>query len=274
MIGAVLSISGTVQGFAVYYFERSVAIRAANEFGSRPITPGGDLAIGAVHGIMRVVASNASVFMQNKLESVEVRVGKIFACEGSGLTGKEDWTGYSYLHTKADERQIYGVDEVWVFVDLVAPNTSSSDVSRKAQVIIKAAEKSKKAKGQGSGSSQLNASPPMPVAGVDEPEQFEELRASEVIARRFFVVDGEGRRRAALSSRDDGSTNVILADSDGEMRAAMAISSGGVARIMFIDRHGRRSFAAPPSSKPAKGSRRQIARVVTERANAARKSRG
>ena len=273
LIGAILTMSGTVQGFAVYYFDTGAAARAAKELGSHPITHGGDLAIGAVDYIMRVVASNATVFMQNNLEAVEVRLGKIFACEASGLSGDEEWTGYSYLHTKSDERKIYGVDEAWVFVDLVANETSSSDVARKANAIIKAAEKSMKTDRGSSASAEQNAAPPLPVAGVDEPVVFAELKASGIKARRVFVVDPEGRRRAALSSREDGSMNVILADSDGRMRAAMAISNKGIARIMFIDRHGRRTFAAPPQSKPSRPARRRGARIVKRRVKAARTSR-
>ncbi len=270
LIGAILTISGTVQGFAVYYFEGRSAARAANEFGSRPITPSGDPAMGAVNDIMRVVASNATVFMQNNLEAVEVRVGKIFACEASGLTGDEEWSGYSYLHTNTDDRRIYGVDEAWVFVDLVADATSSSDVARKANTIVKAAQMSLKTGSRASVSARLNAAPPLPVVGVDEPTEFDELKASEIKARRFFVVDSEGRRRAALSSRDDGSMNVILADSDGKMRAAMAISHKGIARIMFIDGYGRRTFAAPPQTKTSKTIRRRGARLAKRRMNAAR----
>lgn len=272
LIGAILTMSGTVQGFAVYYFDTRAAARAANEFGSRPITRGGDLALGAVSDIMRVVASNATVFMQNNLEAVEVRVGKIFVCEASGLSGDEEWTGYSYLHTKSDEREIYGVDEAWVFVDLVASDTSSSDVARKANAIIKTAEKSLTAGGGVSASEQQNAAPPLPVEGVDEPEEFAELKASEITARRVFVVDSEGRRRAALSSREDGSTNVILADSDGRMRAAMAISNKGIARIMFMDHYGRRTFAAPPKAKPSRPTRRRGARLAKRRVKVARRS--
>jgi hypothetical protein len=270
LIGAILSISGTVQGFAVYYFDGRSAARAANEFGSRPITPGGDSALGAVNDIMRVVASNATVFMQNNLEAVEVRVGKIFACEASGLAGDEEWSGYSYLHTKTDERRIYGVDEAWVFVDLVADATSSSDVARKANAIVKAAQMTLKTGSRASVSARLNAAPPLPVVGIDEAKEFDELKATEIKARRFFVVDSEGRRRAALSSRDDGSTNVILADSDGRMRAAMAISNKGIARIMFIDGYGSRTFAAPPQTKPSKTIRRRGARLARRRMNAAR----
>ena len=268
LIGAILTMSGTVQGFAVYYFEARTAARAANEFGSRPVTPGGDSAMGAVNDIMRVVASNATVFMKNNLEAVEVRVGKIFACEASGLAGDEEWTGSSYLHTRTDEREIYGVDEAWVFVDLIAGDTNSSDVARKAKTILKAAQKSLKTGRRASLSARANAAPPMPVAGVDEPEEFDQLKATEIKARRFFVVDSEGRHRAVLSSREDGSTNVILADHEGRMRAAMAISNKGTARIMFFARDGKRTFAAPPQTKRLKTIHRRGARLVKRRVKA------
>jgi hypothetical protein len=266
-------MSGTVQGFAVYYFDTGAAARAADQFGSRPMTPGGDRAMGAVNDIMRVVASNTMYLMKNNLESVEVRVGEIFACEVSGLTGDEQWTGSSYLHTRTDEREIYGVDEAWAFVDLVTDNASSSDVARKASEIVKAARKSTAPGSRRSVSARQSAAPPLPVAGVDEPEEYDQLKAFEIKARRFFVVDSEGRRRASLSSRDDGSTNVILADSEGRMRAAMAISNKGIARIMFIDRYGRRTFAAPPKTKPSKTIRRRGARLARRRVKAVRMAR-
>ncbi|MCH8103577.1 MAG: hypothetical protein IIB28_10550, partial [Chloroflexi bacterium] len=70
LIGAILTVSGTVQGFAVYYFAAGAAAKAANESGARPITPGGDPAMGAVDDIMRIVARSATVTMKNHLETV------------------------------------------------------------------------------------------------------------------------------------------------------------------------------------------------------------
>lgn len=272
LIGALLTVSGTVQGFAVYYFDIEAAARAADRMGSRTTTPGGDLSMGAVSDIVNIVAREAASAMKNNLETVEVRVGKIFACESSGLTGDEEWSGYSYFHTRFDERKIYGLDQAWVFVDLVAGDISSLDMTRKTSAIIKAAEAALKTETSASESAGANPVPPLPVAGVDEPEEFDELRATEIKARRFFVVDSEGRRRAALSSRDDGSTNVILADSDGRMRAAMAISNQGIARIMFIDRYGKKTFVAPPPAKQPRPARRVGKRVAKRRVKATRAS--
>ena len=43
LIGAILTMSGTVQGFAVYYFDARTAIRAADRLGSLTGSTGGDL---------------------------------------------------------------------------------------------------------------------------------------------------------------------------------------------------------------------------------------
>lgn len=263
LIGAILTMTGTVQGFAVYYFDVSTASRAADKMGSHPIIPGGLVAMGAVDELVRSIANKATISMQNNRETVEVRVGKIFTCATSGLSGDEEWTGHSYFHTSTDERKIYGVDEAWVFVDLVADHTSSSDMARKTNAIIKAAE-------NGEGPSPANGVPQLPAIGDDAPEKFETLKASEIMTRRIFIVDSSGRHRAALSNWDDGSTNVILTDSEGRMRAAMAITTQGVARIMFVDRDGHREFAAPPQIKRPQKTGRKGTRLVRRPPKSAR----
>lgn len=250
LLGASLAVTGTVNGFALYLFSEPTAQRVADEWGSRPVTPGGAVTAGAVTEIMRLVQSNVNYLISQMGEAVATKVGRVFHCGSSGMTGLETWAGACQLASMVNPSMINDPDEVAVYVDIakIGERTSNDpdEIMHRAKV---ATPKSFGA--ITSPSAILGAAPPMPVKGVDEFEEFDRLAVRELKTRHLVVADEEGRSRAVFRTKDDGSTSVILADSDGRMRAALALSNNGVARVMFIDRYGRRVWVTPPRQGPS-----------------------
>jgi hypothetical protein len=80
MVGVSLKVTGTVQSYVLYYLATDTAARLAEEFSSRPLTPGGDAALGGAADLMQLVASNALEGMKALSQAIGIKVGDIFAC--------------------------------------------------------------------------------------------------------------------------------------------------------------------------------------------------
>ena len=50
----------------------------------------------------------------------------------------------------------------------------------------------------------ISEAPPMPVAGLDKLRVIAELRWETLKARNIYINDDQGRKRIALSGKDDG----------------------------------------------------------------------
>ena len=241
---------GTVNGFALYLFSESTAQRVADEWGSRPVTPGGAVTAGSVTEIMQLVQSNVNYLVSQMGEAVTTKVGKVFHCRHSGMTGQEAWTDAYQLVSLANASMIHDPDQISVYVDVAEAGEQISNDPEEVKERAKVA--TPRSFGTNSSPTAVSsAAPPMPVKGVDEFEEFHRLAVGDLKTRHLIVADMQGRSRAGFRTKDDGSTNVIFADADGRMRAAMALSSKGVARVMFIDRYGRRAWVTPPRQGPS-----------------------
>ncbi len=250
MLGALLTVTGTVNGFALYLFSEPTAQRVADEWGSRPVTPGGAVTAGSVTEIMNLVQSNVNYLVSQLGEAVITKVGKVFHCGSSGMTGNETWTAAYQLASAANVSMIQDPDEVSVYVDVTGAGERTSNDPKEVEERAKVS--TPKSFGTGlSPTAVSNAAPPMPVKGVDEFQEFDRVAVGDLKTRHLIIADKQGRSRAVFRTKDDGSTNVVFADSDGRMRAAMALSSKGVARVMFIDRYGRRAWVTPPRQGPS-----------------------
>ena len=264
MVGVSLKITGTVQGYVLYYLAADTAARLAEEFSSRPLTPGGDAALGGAGDLMQVVASNALEGMKALSQAIEINVGDIFACAESGFSGDEEWTYSGRYKTAADVLSVFGADDIYGFVYLVAMTDKDAPPMPDVPGIIQAAKESTGVSAAGV-SANISAAPPMPVPGVDRPREIAELRVETLKVRNIYINDGQGRKRIALSAKDDGSATLIFADVEGRMRATIALSNKGIGRIMFLDRFGRRGFIAPASVKPNKEIRDRAMRLADRR---------
>ncbi|NQW16604.1 MAG: hypothetical protein HQ478_03865 [Chloroflexi bacterium] len=270
MVGAYLKVTGTVQGYVLYYLASETAARLAEEFGSRPLKLGGDVALGAVNDLMQVVSSNALILMKEASQAIEIVPGEVFACTESGFSGDEEWTYSGRFKTSGDASSIFGADDIYGFVYLITMTDSDAPPVPDVPGIIAAAKATLGPKPGAGLSSNISAPPPMPVHGVDKPREIAELRAETLKARNVFVMDNRGRKRIAVSAKDDGSTSIIFADADGRMRATIALSNKGIGRIMFMDHLGKRVFAAPASMKAAKDVRDRSQRSAQRRLEGAK----
>ena len=264
MVGVSLKVTGTVQGYVFYYLAADTAARLAEEFSSRPLTPGGDAALGGAADLMQVVASNALEGMKVLSQAIEIKVGDVFACTESGFSGDEEWTYSGRFKTAVDVLSVFGADDVYGFVYLVAMTDTDIPTMPDVSAIIKAAKASAGTSAAGVNAN-ISAPPPMPVPGVDKPREIAELRAETLKVRNIYINDDQGRKRIALSAKDDGSATIIFADVEGRMRATIALSNKGIGRIIFLDRFGKRGFIAPASVKPNKEIRERAKRMADRR---------
>ncbi|MCW5891778.1 MAG: hypothetical protein KIT14_14700 [bacterium] len=60
----------------------------------------------------------------------------------------------------------------------------------------------------------------------------------EVRAERFVLVDGDGRRRAALGPADDGATGLLLYDAQERAKAQLVLDGSGAAHVKLHERDG------------------------------------
>jgi hypothetical protein len=63
----------------------------------------------------------------------------------------------------------------------------------------------------------LSLSPGAPVADQEESDQSQDVVEDEVRARAFVLVDEDGRPRAALAMRPDGSAALAFSTPEGEL---------------------------------------------------------
>jgi len=76
------------------------------------------------------------------------------------------------------------------------------------------------------------------VPGIDSP-------ADVIKAKRFELVDDEGKTVAVLGALANGSPHLVLSDQTGRMRAAVALSKNGTPRIILFDEVGERIWEEP-----------------------------
>ncbi len=264
MVGVSPKVTGTVQGFVLYYLAADTAARLAEDFGSRPLTPVGDAALGATNDLMNVVMSNALEGMKALSKAIEIKIGDIFECAETGFSGDEEWTFSGRYKPAPDPLSVFGADDIHGFTYLAAMTDSDAPPVPDVPGIIEAA------KGTTGGATvgvnaNISAAPPMPVPGLDEPREIAELRVTTLKARNLYVKDDQGRKRIVFSAKDDGSATLIFADAEGRMRSTVALSNKGIGRIMFLDRFGKRGFIAPASVKVDKEVRARALRLADRR---------
>ena len=112
MVGVSLKVTGTVQSYVLYYLATDTAARLAEEFSSRPLTPGGDAALGGAADLMQLVASNALEGMKALSQAIGIKVGDIFACAESSFSGDEEWVFSGRFKTADDVLSVYGADDI------------------------------------------------------------------------------------------------------------------------------------------------------------------
>ena len=62
--------------------------------------------------------------------------------------------------------------------------------------------------------------------------------AEVVRARRFELVDSEGKVRAALAVDEEGVPGLALSDGDGNVRAALILGREGIPRLNLLSKTG------------------------------------
>ena len=136
MVGVSLKVTGSAQGYVLYYLAADTAARLAEEFSSRALTPGG------AADLMQLVVSNALEGMKPLSQAIEIKVGDIFACAESGFSGDEEWTYSSRFKTVDDVLSVYGADDIYGLIFLVAMTDTDIPPMPDVAGIIEAAKAS------------------------------------------------------------------------------------------------------------------------------------
>ena len=66
-----------------------------------------------------------------------------------------------------------------------------------------------------------------------------------VRAKRFELIDDEGRTRVVMATISDGSPHIVLTDANGQIRIAVALSKSNAPKVMLLDETGSRLWERP-----------------------------
>lgn len=66
-----------------------------------------------------------------------------------------------------------------------------------------------------------------------------------VKAKRFELIDEEGRTRVVIATIPDGSPHIVLTDAYGQIRIAIALSKSNTPKVMLLDEKGSRLWERP-----------------------------
>ncbi len=238
LVATILEVEGSFEGYVLYLVTAETAERAAKVLGmdeGKIVDPVDDL--------MGVVLSNAKYLLGRSELGCDARMLKIFELTGTGLTGRENWTGAARLTSPTLPSSGAPPDNVYVFVDVDEPGAErATDYSRLGMATVMSRPTAMPAP-------DLRPVPNLQPTTPDGPARFDVVEAELLKAGRIEVVDNEDRPRAVITTLADGSPNIVLSDEEGRMRAALALSKSGRSRIMFMDESGRRIWEAPPGDR-------------------------